>query len=292
MVHSWYGAATGIGLVAALFLSACAEMPASEEVRESASLTGGAAAPSKPASEADNLLKLADDVDARGSPATALPLYERAAALPTADAATFVKLGDVYAKVDRLDDATNAYRVALTKQAEFGPALLGLGGVLVRTGKAEEGMALLAKAAPLVRSARAYDRLGVAHIALGQPREALASFEQAHLLDTDDIDISSNLTLAAALSGHKDKVAAMAKATLASREVEDYQRRNIILAMCIAGQEQEAKKAGGPGIDAAAMESLIQKARDIRQISSAKGRALALAGARTASAATVTAATN
>lgn len=285
MGHFRNGAAICIGAFALLQLTGCAEVPGSEALQANAALAGapGTQAEAKPT---DNLLRLAGDVEARGSLATALPLYERAAAAPDAGAPVHVKLGDAYAKLGRSEDAATAYRDGLAKDPDNGDAMLGLGGVLVRSGKAEEGMTWLAKAAPLVNSARAYDRLGVAHIALGQLREALASFEQAHTLDPRDLDIASNLALAAALSGHKDEAVALAKATLGSEGVQDYQRRNLVLAMCISGQEEDAKHAApnGPGISAEEMDALLKQARGIRQMSSPKARALALVTARSAAA--------
>ena len=286
MGYSWDGAATGIRLVAVLALAGCAELPASESLQANASLAGEPSAQTGAKPARNDMLRLAGDVEARGSLATALPLYERAAAMPNADASAHVKLGDIYVKLGRHDNAAAAYRAALAKQADNGPALLGLGGLLVRAGKAEEGMTMLARAAPIVNSARAYDRLGVAHIALGQPPEALASFQQAHSLDPRDLDITSNLALAAALSGHKDEAVSLAKATLHAEGVQDYQRRNLILAMCISGHEADAKRAvsNGLAIGADEMDALIKQARDIRQISSPQGRALALASGRTAAA--------
>ena len=283
MEHSWSGVAICICAFAVLQLAGCAEIPGSEGVQTSASLTGtpGARAEAQPA---DNVLRLAGDVEARGSLATALPLYERAAAAPNAAAPVHVKLGDIYAKLGRHDDAVAAYRAALAKDPDSAAAMLGLGGVLIRSGKTEDGMVFLAKAAPVVNSAGAYDRLGVAHILLGQPREALASFEQAHSLDPRDLDISTNLALAAALSGHKDKAVTLAQATARAEGVQDYQRRNLILAMAISDKEEDAKRAASSGIGADDVDALIKQGRDIRQISSPKARALALGTVRSAAA--------
>ena len=271
-------------LVAAASLAGCAELPNAEQL----SANGGKAntlAAQPATSSADNMLRLAGDVEARGSLATALPLYERAAAMPGADASAQVKLGDVYIKLGREDQAAAAYRAALDKQPDNGAALLALGGILVRAGKAEDGMTMLAKAAPLVNSATAYDRLGVAHIALGQPREALASFEQAHSIDPRDLDIATNLALAAALSGQKDKAVALAQATLAAQGVQAYQRRNLILAMGISGREEDARRAAAKGPVVQDVDALMKQAREVRQISSPKGRALALGTMRSATAA-------
>ena len=289
MGSSLNGATTGICLVAILALAACAELP-TDALQANASLAGAPGdqgqnqGQGEGKSPGNNLLKLAGDVEARGSLATALPLYERAAAAPNADPSVHVKLGDVYGKLGRHDDAVAAYRAALAKHPDNGPALLGLGGTLVRMGQAEAGMAMLAKAAPLVNSARAYDRLGVSHIMLGQPREALASFEQARSLDPKDLDIATNLALAAALSGQDEKVVILARETLTIEGLQDYHRRNFILALSISGHEDDAKGAASPAIGAGDTDALIKQGRGIRRISGPKARALALAGVRSVAA--------
>jgi tetratricopeptide (TPR) repeat protein len=282
MVHSSNGAAICIWAFAALQLAGCAEVPGSDGVQVNAPLAGTPSAQAD-ARPADNLLKLASDVEARGSIVTALPLYERAAATPDSGAAVHVKLGDIYTKLGRNGEAVASYRTALAKAPDNGAAMLGLGGALVRAGQAEEGVALLAKAAPIVNSARAYDRLGVAHIVLGHPREAVASFEQAHALDPGDLDTTTNLALAAALSGQKDKAVALAQATLRTEGIQDYHRRNLILAMAISDKEEDAKRAASSGVGAGEIETLINQGRDIRKIASPKARALALGTVRSAS---------
>lgn len=283
MRHFSSGASMCMWAFAVLQLGGCAEIPGFEGLEANASLAGAPSAPAEPR-PSDNILRLAADLEARGSLATALPLYERAAASPDAGVPVHVKLGDVYAKLGRNGEATTAYRAALAKDPDHGPAMLGLGGVLVRTGQVEEGMGLLAKSAPMVNSARAYDRLGVAHIMLGQPREALASFEQAHSLDARDPDIATNLTLAAALSGQKEKAVALAQTTLGIEGVQAYHRRNLILAMAISDKEEDAKRAASSGIGADELDALIKQGRDIRKIASPKARALALGTVRSAAA--------
>ncbi len=286
MGYSLYGAAGGFLLIAALALGGCAESPGTAELQASDTGAGQRTGTAGVSSEGESVLRLASDVEARGSPATALPLYQRAASLPNADASTHVKLGDIYARLGRDDQAAAAYRDALAKEPENGLALLGLGGVQVRAGRAADGVTLLAKAAPLVNSATAYDRLGVAHMAMGQPREALASFEQAHSIDSSDLDIATNLALAAALSGQKDRAEALAQATLASKGVQDYHRRNLILAMGISGREEDARRAGAKQFPAAELDALMKQAREIRQIASPNARALALGTMRSETTAT------
>lgn len=40
---------------------------------------------------------------------------------------------------------------------------------------------------------KAYNRLGKAHLALGEPEEALAAFERAHELEPNDVNIKNSL---------------------------------------------------------------------------------------------------
>ena len=261
-------------LAAAALVAGCADMP-SEELQSTASLTAEPARPNQ-GTPSSNMLRLAGELEAKGSVATAIPLYERAAAEPQADISVHVRLGDAYAKIDRFAEAEAAYRTALAKQTDYGPALLGLGGVLVRSGQSEEGLATLARAAPIVNKATAYDRLGVAHIVLGQPREALASFEQAHSMAPGDVDIATNLALASALSGQHDKAVALAKRIGAVDKLQEYHRRNLILVLGIAGQTDDAKLIAADTLDSGTVAQLLKRGRDLRKIASPKARALAL----------------
>lgn len=266
--------------MAALASAACESLPSAESLNGSAN-AGLADQPAatgsvQPASNAsDSLLRIADQIEARGSVETALPLYERAASSPSADATTFTRLADAYAKIGRNSDAEQVYRSALVKRSDYGPALLGLGGVLLRTGRSEEGLVALVRGAPLVNQAPAYDRLGVAHMAMGQPREALASFEQAHTMAPADIDITTNLALAAAVSGQYDKAASLAKQINTTPDLKDYHRRNLVLILGIAGRAEDARLAG-THLDPVIVDQLLGQARDLRAIASPKARALAL----------------
>lgn len=272
--------AASMALLAALVSAGCESLPTAESLSgdgSTASVTAqpGGGTAQAPSNASDNLLRIGAQIEARGSVETALPLYERAASSPSADAPVFTRLGDAYAKLGRYPEAERSYRAALAKRSDYGHALLGLGSVLIRTSRSEEGLGMLVRAAPLVNHASAYDRLGVAHMAMGQPREALASFEQAHTMDGADIDITTNLALAAALSSQYDKAAGLAQQVTNSPEVKDYHRRNLVLILAISNREQEARVAG-THLDPLTVEQLLGQGRDLRAISSPKARALAL----------------
>jgi tetratricopeptide (TPR) repeat protein len=274
-----HNAALGALLAAALATAGCADLEAAGELQANASLTAEPQAQPK-ADSTSKLMRLASDIEAKGSLETAIALYEQAAAAPQADASVYTRLGDAYAKLNRHPEAEAAYRAALAKSADYGPALLGLGGALIRAGKAEEGLAVLVRAAPLVNQATAYDRLGVAHMAVLQPREALASFEQAHAMAPDDIDITTNLALAAALSGYYEKATDLAKQLAANDKLKDYHRRNLVLVLGIAGKSEEAKVVAANVLDPANVAELLEQGSKLRKMTSPKARARALASAQ------------
>jgi tetratricopeptide (TPR) repeat protein len=286
MGNSWSAAV----LVAILFvltnLGGCTGAPDGTDVQASAT-DPAADANAKKAASAErstaNLLHLAQDIEARGSIATALPLYERAAAANDADPATFVLLGEAYLKVNRNSDAADAFRKALAKAPNNPKALFGLGSAELRLGQVEAALTTLQKAAPLVNVPQAYDKLGVAHVMSGQPREALASFEQAHSMDATDPDIATNLALAAALMGQYTRAIGLAQRTLANSAIKPYHRRNLILALSISGEPGQAEQAGAGNLSPTEVKSLLDRAEKIRQIPEPGDRALALGTVRLAS---------
>lgn len=258
------------------------QLPPNTALTDKVSAVGSGGDRDSSASTTENLLRLANDIEARGSVATALPLYERAAAEADADSGVHALLGDAYIKLKRDNDAADAYRKALAKNPNNGRALAGLGGIFIRAKQIENALENLERAAPILNSPQVYDRLGIAYIMAGQPREALASFEEALALDRKDPDIATNAALAAALLGQDARAVALARETLTYRRVQLYHRRNLILILGMSGNTNEAKNAAAGLLDAGEIDALIVRAEKIRKISSPRERALALGTIRLA----------
>jgi Flp pilus assembly protein TadD len=266
-------------------MGGCTTMPDSPDAQASSSDQEPGVAGKKAANvgTAASSLRLAQDIEARGSIATALPLYERAAAASDADANAILLLGDAYLKLNRNSDAADTYRRVLAKAPQNGKALFGLGSAQLRLGQVDAALDTLQKAAPLINLAQAYDKLGVAHVMSGQPREALASFEQAHRMDAADPDIATNLALAAALMGQYTRAIGLAQRTLNNSGIKPYHRRNLILALSISGEPGQAEAAGTGSLAPAEIKSLLDRAENIRQIPEPGDRARALGTVRLAS---------
>jgi Flp pilus assembly protein TadD len=224
----------------------------------------------------DGLMRVASDVEAQGQIVAALPIYERAAAASSGDAAAQVRLGDAYSRAGKTDQAIQAYRAALAVAPDNPDALLGLGSALVKAGDADSAVVQLAKAAPVVNTMTAYNRLGVAQMLAGQFAQAQLSFDAASALAPDDLDIRTNLALAAALDGQEAKAIEAARIVVASSGAEARHRRNLVIVYGLLGRGNEGRAAVPKGLSASEVKRLLARATAIRAISDAKARAKAL----------------
>ena len=224
----------------------------------------------------DGLMRVASDVEAQGQITAALPLYERAAAASSGDAAAQVRLGDAYTRAGKTDQAIQAYRAALAVAPENPDALLGLGSAMLKSGDAEGAVAPLTKAAPTVKTMAAYNRLGLAQTLTGQFAQARESFDAASALAPDDLDIRTNLALAAALEGQENKAIDVARSVVTSPGAQARHRRNLMIVYGLLGLVDEGRAAAPKGLSANEAKKLLARATAIRAISDAKARAKAL----------------
>ena len=234
------------------------------------------AASSNEQPDKDGLMRVASDIEAQGQTAAALPIYERAAAAASGDATAQVRLGDAYTRAGKTDQAIQAYRAALAVAPDNPDALLGLGSAEVKAGDADGAVVALAKVAPIVNTMTAYNRLGVAQTLTGQFAQAHQSFEAASALAPDDLDIRTNLALAAALEGQETKAIEAARAVVTSPGAEARHRRNLMIVYGLLGRTDEGRAAAPKGLSAAEVKKLLARATAIRAISDARARAKAL----------------
>ena len=225
--------------------------------------------------EQDGLIRVASDIEAQGQIAAALPFYERAAAASN-DATAQLRLGDAYMRAGKADQAIPAYRAALALAPDNPDALLGLGSALVKVGDPDGAVAVLAKAAPIVKTMTAYNRLGVAQTLAGNFAQAHLSFDAASALAPDDLDIRTNLALAAALDGQVTKAIDTSRAVVTSPGAESRHRRNLMIVFGLLGRADEGRAAAPKGLSANEVNKLLARATAIRAISDAKARAKAL----------------
>jgi Flp pilus assembly protein TadD len=226
--------------------------------------------------QSDRLLKLAADIEARGENATAIALYQRATAMPDAKPAAFVKAAEAYMRAGYPAEAVKAYRAALSKAPNDGPAMLGLGSAMIETGDVEAGIRALAQAVPIVNTSRAYNRLGVAQTFAGQVDEAQATFGQALKLEPGDLDIQTNMALAAALAGNSAAAVPLIQQIAAAPHAQLHHKRNVVVVYGLLGQADQIKAAPPTGLSTKEINTLLARARSIRAKGSMQAKAKAL----------------
>ncbi len=230
----------------------------------------------KAASQSERLVKLADEIDARGESDTALALYERAVAMPDAKPAAFVKAGGAYMKAGYPAEAVKAYRAALAKDPNDGQAMLGLGSAMIETGDARAGLRALEQAAPLVNTSSGYNRLGVAQTFAGRLDEAQETFAQALELAPGDLDIETNMALAAALDGNSAVAIPLIQQVSRSSDAQMHHKRNAVVVYGLLGQAAGVKAAPPTGLTSKEVNTLLARAKSIRAESSVQAKAKAL----------------
>ena len=219
-----------------------------------------AAASTEKKPDQDGLMRVASDVEAQGQIVAALPIYERAAAASSGDAAAQVRLGDAYTRAGKTDQAIQAYRAALAVAPDNPDALLGLGSAQSRLAMPNGAVVALAKAAPIINTMTAYNRLGVAQTLTGQFAQAHQSFDAASALAPDDLDIRINLALAAALEGQETKAIDVARSVVTSPGAQPRHRRNLMIVYGLLGLVDEGRAAAPKGLSANEAKKLLARA--------------------------------
>lgn len=226
--------------------------------------------------QAARLAALAADIEARGEVATAIALYQRAAALPDAAPEVDLRLGEAYLRSGRPQQAIEAFRAALSKAPGEGRALLGLGSALIETGDVVAGVRALEQGAAQVGTASAYNRLGVAQTLAGQLDAAQASYAQALERDAEDLDIKANLALSLALAGDGPEAVALVEEVASAPGAQPRHQRNLVLVYGLLGRGEEVRGAPPSGLSTQEVTALLGDAASIRAIGDARERARAL----------------
>jgi Flp pilus assembly protein TadD len=229
------------------------------------------------AGEYEELIRLAHDVEAHGSPDTAFVLYHQAVTVSGRSPAAYVELGGAYLRAEKFTKAIEAYRAALAINPDDAEAQLSLGTALVQHGKLQEGIAMLTKAAPLVNTGAAYNRLGVAQTMAGKFQAAQDAFEKGLRVANGDLDIATNLALAAALAENTDKAAKLTAQIATTPGAKPLHRRNLVIVLGIIGKSSQDARAVAPdGLSQSDFNALFSRAAAIRRITDPAARAHAL----------------
>jgi len=251
----------GIAAVAALLaLSACTTVPADKEK-------------DKQASAQTKLLSVAESIEAKGESATALALYERAAVNAPNDASMRVRLGNARLKAGDAEAAEEAFRAALEIDPKDPDALLGLGTAQLQKGEAESAARSLAPAAEALNSVVAYNRLGTALVFSGDGGAAEGAFSRALALQPANLDTTTNLALAEALSNNLTQAVTHMTGVVGSPLAERRHFVNYLIVLTMAGETEKARSVAVPEMSARQKGQILAKAAKLRAIPDVAKRA-------------------
>lgn len=226
--------------------------------------------------QSDRLITLAGDIEARGEEETAIVLYRQAISLPGAKPASFVKAGEALMRAGYVDEAVAAYHSALSAAPNDGHAMLGLGAAMVDSGDIPAGIRALTKAAPIVNTSKAYNQLAVAQILAGEIVAAQSTLAQALVLDPGDLDIQTNMALAASLEGSGSTAAPLIERVLSAPNAQLHHKRNAVVAFGLLGLTERVKASPPVGLSTAEIDKLLSHAKSISNKGSMQAKAKAL----------------
>jgi Flp pilus assembly protein TadD len=223
------------------------------------------------------LIRMAHDVEEHGSHDTAFVLYRQAVTVSGRSPAAYVELAEACQRAKNFTEAIEAYRAALAIDPQDARAQLGLGSALVQHGELRKGLAVLTKAAPLVNTGAAYNGLGIAQTMAGKFSEAQDAFEKGLGVADGDLDIATNLALAAALAENADKAAKLTAQIATSPAAKPVHRRNLVIVLGIIGKSSHDAQAVAPAdLSQSDFNALFRRAASIRRITDPVARAHAL----------------
>ncbi|MCG5486264.1 MAG: tetratricopeptide repeat protein [Sinorhizobium meliloti] len=247
-------------LLALLALSSCTTTSAENEKDE-------------PSSGQKKLLSIAESIEAKGESATALALYERAAENAPGDVSLRVRVGNARLKAGDVEGAEEAFRAALQVNPQDAEALLGLGTAQLRKGETELAARTLIPAAQALNSVVAYNRLGTALVFSGNGAAAEEAFSKALSLQPANLDTTTNLALAQALSNDLPQAVMHMGNVIGSPLAQRRHFVNYLIVLAMAGETEKARAFDVPDMSARQKNQILAKAAKLRSISDPARRA-------------------
>lgn len=228
--------------------------------------------------QAGALLRVGDDLRARGELAGAIAFYQRAVAADPGDAGARTRLADAFAAAGDAGQARANYAAAQSLDPSLPGAVLGLVRAELALGAPERALALL-DAATAPRDGRALAARAAAYDMLGRSDEAQAIYRAGLAADPGNLDLLANLALSQAMAGDLAAARDTIRPLGLRPDASVRQRTGLVLVLALAGDEPAARAAAiplGPDVDA----PLIAQARALLSVppGAARARALGLAG--------------
>ncbi|TJV20210.1 MAG: hypothetical protein E5Y18_19925, partial [Mesorhizobium sp.] len=107
----------------------------------------------------------------------------------------------------------------------------------------------------------------------GQTAEAQTTFAQALKLAPGDLDVESNMALAAALEGNSATALPLVQKISAAPNAQLHHKRNVVVVYGLLGQADQVRASPPIGLATKEVNTLLARARTIRSKGSTQARA-------------------
>jgi Flp pilus assembly protein TadD len=189
------------------------------------------------------LLRLGQSTLSAGEPQAAVFFLRRAHQAEPMEAAPLVSLGRAYAMLSAYNEASEAYRAALTRQSENTEALRGLGGAMIALNQPFLAIDQFDAALRIDPSDyRSYNGMGVAYDIAGDHRAAQAHYRVGLAERPGDLSLQNNLALSLALTEDFEESTGLLTRLASDPTANRRHRLNLALVHGLSGDVQRAAR--------------------------------------------------
>ncbi|WP_425406544.1 tetratricopeptide repeat protein [Hwanghaeella sp.] len=248
---------------------ACLALPGCMLTGEQAKLAGSA--PSTATFEA--VMNAGEEKMQAGDYAAAASLFRNAHSVNLEAPEPLAKLGLALSLGGAPEEATDAYRAALTRAPKDVEARRGLANALLSIG--EPALAIphyLAAVEAAPTDYRAYLGLGAAYDMTGDHQAAQSTYQSGLAQAGDNIDLQHNLGLSQFLAGEEAEGIARLRKVASAPGASTQHRQTLVMALALSGQEAEARERASFDLDPASVERNLEYFRTIRGLQDPKRR--------------------
>jgi Flp pilus assembly protein TadD len=262
--------ATGLAVAGLLALAGCAQPgPATGYV-------GVVPEEQTPAKTLAALMRAGDVTRASGDLSSAVSFYRRAHALAPENPAPLVRLGETLATLGAQNEAAEAFRAAIERDAKDADSLRGLGNALLGLHQPQLAIQNLNAANALKPDARSYNGIGVANDMTGNHRAAQAAYTQGLQLAAGNLQLQNNLALSLMLSGDYPEAIEILRAVITDPAATPRHRQNLAMAYGLAGDIKEAARVSRLDLEEAQVQNNLSYYLTLRSLNDSSAIAQAL----------------
>ncbi len=190
---------------------------------------------------ANELMRVGDNLRARGNLNEAAAVYRRAMSADPNSPLPPAALGDTLRQLKRYDEAEQVYRQVLERNPYSGMSLQGYGILLIERNQPDAAISMLTPAVDEdAADHRVFNVLGIAYDALGDHTQAQANYMAGLEQQPDSKSLRNNLALSLVLQERYDAAIEQVQGLLTGTDADEPYLHNLALVYGLAGRIENA----------------------------------------------------